>query len=176
MKSAKARKSYLKDFKKDKDGKYVYQGDWYRYQYGQMSRQGVLGRLWGMCAVLVCTGVAAGCVPTAGMDEYFYVLLPYAVSVVSGISVCWSLGRLTAGGEKIRSYVYETSCSKIPFRSAVAAVFAGITVLGELLFLILHHFEGMDGWVVLFLILEVASCISAFQIHRISSRIQWTLC
>ena len=125
MKSAKARKSYLKDFKKDKDGKYVYQGDWYRYQYGQMSRQGLLARLWGMCAVLVCTAVAAGCVPAAGMDECFYVLLPYAVSVVSGISVCWSLGRLTAGGEKIRSYVYETSCSKIPFRSAVAAVLNG---------------------------------------------------
>ncbi len=179
MKSAKTRKtrrSYLQDFKKDKDGKYVYQGSWHRYQYGQLSRQKLLIRLWMMCAVLLCAAVTAGCIPAAGMDECFYVLLPYTISLVAGISVCWSLGRLSAAGERVRSYVYETSCSKIPFRSAVAAVFAGAALLGELLFLFLHHFEGADGWAVLFLALELAACASAFLIYRMASRIRWTLC
>ena len=60
-----------------------------------------------LCGGALAALAAAGMVPAPGAMQQFYVLLPYAGALVAGISAVWALARMSRGGARLRSYVYE---------------------------------------------------------------------
>jgi hypothetical protein len=90
-----------------------------------------------------------------------YVILPYVVGFVSAVSLCWGLGRLTAGGDPLRAYVYEASVKAIPQRAMLTAVFAGLAVLGEGVYLLLHGSSNETFYSFFFVVLEILTCLFA---------------
>ena len=53
-------------------------------------------------------------------------ILPYAGALVAGISAVWALARMSCGGARLRSYVYEETVAKLPLRCLLTGVFAAL--------------------------------------------------
>ena len=107
----KGRRAYLKDFRKNEHGEYSYKGDLYEYKGSDLLWK--KGILFALCAVLLAAEITAGCVSAPGMDNCFYVLLPYAAGLTGCASVCLAICNLCAGNNPLRAYVYEKSVLKI---------------------------------------------------------------
>ena len=119
-------------------------------------------------AVLMAAMIINGCIPAPGMAGCFYVLLPYAAQVVSAAALGVALLSVATAGNPLREYQYEAAVKKIPMRSRLAAIFAGASVLGELLYLIQNGAGNAAGMAALFLVLEVIACVCAAWICKYS--------
>lgn len=172
-KKKKGRRAYLDAFRKNEKGDYTYQGDLYTWQgsreeihRGRMLL-GVLG------AVMFAASAGAGCVPAPGAVNCAYVLIPYVVSFVCSINLCWKAGRFLAAGNPLRAYVYEATVGQIPGRAALTAAGAGGTAAGEIIFVCRNGFEGKGAGFVLFLLLEGVVLAAAIAVFRHMRRIEW---
>ena len=123
-------REYLNDFRRDVNGSYLYQGS-YRCYTGSMPYAKLRGLLWALCGGALAALAAAGMVPAPGAMQQFYVLLPYAGALVAGISAVWALARMSRGGARLRSYVYEETVAKLPLRCLLTGVFAALAAVGE---------------------------------------------
>lgn len=128
-----------------------------------------MGAAFAMLAALT----AAGCLDAPGTGQSFYVLIPYMISLIAGISVCWALGRLTAGGGELRAYVYEATVEQLPVRSGFAIFGAGAAILGELVYILKNGTEGKGIGCVIFLVLEGFVCGMTLIIKKQSSKMEW---
>lgn len=162
-------RAYLNDFERDLTGRYHYRGKLYHYQ-GTLPRQRALAMLWGCGGASLVLLLAAGCLDGPGLGRCFYVLLPYVAAFVAGVTVCWALGRITAGGDPLREYVYESAAAKLFGRSRVAALFSGITALMCLLHMVLN---GVIWQRIVFLLLSVAATGGQVMLGRICAGVHW---
>ena len=105
---------------------------------------------------------AAGMVPAPGAMQQFYVLLPYAGALVAGISAVWALARMSRGGARLRSYVYEETVAKLPLRCLLTGVFAALAAVGECMDVFLNGGQGAIWYAVLFAALAAAAAAAAF--------------
>lgn len=173
-KKRRGRRDYLNDFRQNAAGEYLYTGEHYAFAEQGKSRRRFLTELWLLCGGALIAAVAAGCIPAAGMDSCFYVLIPYVVGLVAAVSLCWSLGRLTAGGDPLRAYVYQETVEKLPGRGALTAAAAGLTLIGAVIRLILFGFEGEIWGSILFLALEAIILAASLLAGQWVRRQKWT--
>ena len=131
-------REYLNDFRRDVNGSYLYQGSYRRYT-GSMPYAKLRGLLWTLCGGALAALAAAGMVPAPGAMQQFYVLLPYAGALVAGISAVWALARMSRGGARLRSYVYEETVAKLPLRCLLTGGFAALAAVGEGMQYYLQH-------------------------------------
>lgn len=78
------------------------------------SLRGSKRAVWIMAAALALAVVAGGCIPAPGMQNCFYVLLPYLGEVVAAASVVWALAKLGTDWREVREYNYEKSVAVLP--------------------------------------------------------------
>lgn len=123
---------YLKNFEKSREGGYVYTGG--LWQADNARRRTVLGKLWALCAGQLVAVLLPGFFTTAGFSGSFYVILPYALWLISSGYEAYLLGRITFGGNPMRGYVYERTISRYVPSAAAASVGAALTALGLLVF------------------------------------------
>ena len=130
-------REYLNDFRRDVNGSYLYQGSYRRY---------------------------TGSMPYAKLRamQQFYALLQYAGALVAGISAVWALARMSRGGARLRSYVYEETVAKLPLRCRLTGVFAALAAVGECMDVFLNGGQGAIRYAVLFAALAAAAAAAAF--------------
>ena len=161
-KKYKGRRAYLNDFKKNENGNYEYQGTMYHWAGTDESFRKELFWSWTLFGGMMISLLITSCLDAPGLMNSFFVILPFSVSFVFGISTGWGLWRLTAGGKMLRAYVYEASVEKLSFRSGGVLVCTFATILGELMYVFKHGFTGNILKILTFLILE--GLISAFSL------------
>lgn len=193
----KKRRAYLDSFQKNEKGNYEYHGDLYFWAgmkrparsgrqsqdehplrggkpaYEERSLRRELTLLWGLCAGMLCALIAAGCVEAPGVMNCAYVLIPYTVNLVAGISVCWGLCRLTAGGNPLRAYICEASVMQIPGRAVCTAIGAGAAAAGELIWVFRNGMEGKTVGCILFFLLEGAVFAAALVMRYRVKQMNW---
>lgn len=172
-KKYKGRKAYLNDFRKNEKGDYEYQGILYAWEGEKKELQRSLLILWILCIFMLAALAAAGCVEAPGPANCFYVVLPYAVSFVFGISSAWGLCRLTRGGNPLRAYIYQASVEAIPVRTLCTMIGAAAAILGELVFLLLNGTAKKLPEILLFIVLEVLSFVLAGLFRKHILQMQW---
>ena len=72
-----SRREHLNDFHLNVAGEYVYDGALYACQSDDAKQRRSKRAVWGMAAILTVAVAAGGCIPAPGMQNCFYVLLPY---------------------------------------------------------------------------------------------------
>ena len=72
-----SRREHLNDFHLNVAGEYVYDGALYACQSSEEKQHRIKRAVWGMVAILIVAVIAGGCIPAPGMQNCFYVLLPY---------------------------------------------------------------------------------------------------
>ena len=115
-----------------------------------------------MPTLVLAALAAAGMVPAPGAMQQFYVLLPYAGALVAGISAVWALARMSRGGARLRSYVYEETVAKLPLRCLLTGGFAALAAVGECMDVFLNGGQGAIWYAVLFAALAAAAAAAAF--------------
>ena len=172
-KKRKKRRAYLDAFQKDEKGKYEYRGDIYIWQNDGEELRRELLELWAVCAGMMAVLIAAGCVNAPGSINCAYVLIPYTISFLVGISVCWGMYRLTAGGHPLRAYVYQASIEQIPGRAVCTALGAGASIAGELIYVFRNGTEEKKAGFICFLLLEGAALAAALIIRQRICQMKW---
>ena len=81
------RRSHLNDFHLNVAGEYVYDGSFFACRSSEESLRGSKRAVWIMAAALALAVVAGGCIPAPGMQNCFYVLLPYLGEMLAAASV-----------------------------------------------------------------------------------------
>ena len=172
-KGRRKRREYLEDFHEDLNGEYVYEGAYYRYADEGLPYRQFRRRLGALGAALLLAEIAAGCVPSPGMSGNFYVVLPYALGLVSAVSVCWALARLRRGGERLRAYEYEAAVKALPGRALLTLIFSALSIAGELVCLSAGGAETGFAAGAAFLAAGAVSLLSALGIRRLIRRCRW---
>lgn len=169
-----SRKPYLNDFHKSDSGAYAYKGALYSYIPKNKSLKQALVQLWALYGSLLLVAIAAGCLPNTGIQNTAYIILPYTILLIASIRLCWAMGRLTAGGNPLREYIYQASVLKLPIWSIVVAILAILSILGEIIFLFLHEMQSslIPHFLLIALLLYV--CIIAFWARHIIRQLQWS--
>lgn len=97
--------------------------------------------------------IAAGCVPSVGLQGSIFVLLPYAVQLAAACSLAWACARLWGKEYPLREYVYQQTVCKISLRGGICIAAAGVSVIGELAELTRHSDKLLSS--IPFLLIEV---------------------
>lgn len=168
------RREYLNDFRVNTNGEYVYMGKMYIYRQQKKSFKKAVCEIWAICIVAVAGLIVNGCIPAAGTGNCPYVILPYIASLLSFVSVCWALCRLTCAGENMREYIYNATVEKIPLRTGAAAVCAAVSFAGEIIYLALNGSDNNIIYSVLFLTFEMFSAVSSLIIKYLVSLQMWS--
>lgn len=169
----KGRRAYLNDFHRNVEGQYEYAGERYEYCGDEKSRKRATAGLMGLALLLVALVLGEGCIPVPGLSRTFYVLLPYVMELMGGVSACLAAGSLLVAEYPLREYVYQSTLQKLPFRSGAAALGAGLTLAGETIYLIRNGLGGMTGYVVFFYVLQAAALLTAILLFRSSGKMEW---
>lgn len=165
--------AYLNAFALDDEGNYGYCGASYAYNSATISRKRFLVRLWTAGILAAGAVIAAGCIPAPGMDNSFYVILPYVGEVAFAGSLIWALVRMTAAGDPLRSYIYESTVEKIPGRAVATMVFAGIGLVGGIVNLILRGVQHPIWSIIMFFVLKLLAGISTYVIKSSIMCVEW---
>ncbi len=169
----KRRRSHLDDFHRNAAGEYVYEGAHYVCTAGAAARGRLVRRLWALGALMAAATVAVGCVDAPGLDGCVWLLLPYVAEVAAVGSVVWALCRLSAGGARLRAYVYRASIKALPGRAIASAVTAAIGLCAEALFLVLNGAgERLPAAVVVFANQAIITA-AALVLRRAVQRTAW---
>jgi hypothetical protein len=164
--------SYINDFKMTADGTYAYMGDWYSLENKGSFRRvyAVTGALVTVCALLV---VGSGLINAAGMNNTFYVIIPYICEVCCAFALVWKSVRVISSGERVKAYVYTTAVESIPLAATALAVFSAAAFTGSTVYLILHGFGGKMLLSILYLVLKILSAFAAIYLRLYCDRQKW---
>lgn len=169
----KRRRAYLDAFEKNSSGAYEYKGEMWTFEPKGRELRTELMRLWVLCLMMMAALLAAGCVNAPGTGSCFYVLMPYIIGLIAGVSVCWGLCRLTAGGLSLRDYVYKATVEQIPLRAVLTAICSGVAMAGEIIYFFRNGTDGKLAGGIVFLVLESIILIAAWMVRRIVSDMTW---
>ena len=166
--------SKLEYFQRNAAGEYIYTGKHMSYVSTEKSRKRLLLELWGLgTAGMICL-LVGGFLPLRSFRGCFYVLLPYMIALVAAISCLWTIGELTGGGEPLRQYVHDATVLKLPGRAMIAAVAAGLCILGQAIYCILHG-GGAVGALIAFFLLEGVGAAAMLLLFRCIRSASWKL-
>ncbi len=168
------RRGYLADFERAASGEYVYKGPCHSYREEGLSRRRALAVLWMLAAAMAGSVVVGGCMPAAGLMDCWYVILPWGLSLVAVVSVLWLMGRLTAGGEPLRDYVYRATVLQSRLRGNLVLFLAAGTLAGETFYLLRYGAGGRTKETVVFLFCTAALLVCTVLWRLVISRLRWS--
>ena len=117
-KKYKGRRAYLNDFKKNEEGNYEYQGILYRWMGEKETLRKEKFLLWLIFGGMMTALIITGCLDAPGLMNSFFVILPFSISFVFGVSTGWGLWRMTSGGEVLRAMFMKQARKNCRFEAA----------------------------------------------------------
>ena len=166
-------RAYLNDFVVSDDGKYIYQGITYSFDGDNSSKRRRYAYTAILSLIAFISTVVCGCIPAAGMDDCFYVLIPWALEAVSGIFLMVALFRILFAKEPIRSYVFAKSAAILPDRAIANAITPAICLISATVYLILNGFEDKVWGSVTYLLLNVVTAVLSYAVYRYAEKTEY---
>ncbi len=161
---------FVSEHKQTADGQYVYVGDYY-ILHGHSEAKKRLGLLWALAFVTV---IGSGFINAAGLNNSFYVIIPFVAEVACVFALSWEIIRLlyNKNGE-FKSYYYNKLVNNVPAASAILSAAAAVGFICSTVFLFLHGFEGKIIQCIIYLLLKTASLIIGILIYRYYKTLEW---
>lgn len=167
------RREHLNDFHLNIAGEYVYDGALYACQSDDAKQRRLKRAVWGMAAILTVAVIAGGCIPAPGMQNCFYVLLPYLGEFLGAVSVIWALAKLGTDWSTVREYNYKKSVAVLPVRTAVTAVFSLLGIVCELIFFFVNDHAGQTFFALLYVLLKLIALLSVLVLRAEIMQAEW---
>lgn len=162
------REAKLRDIMQDAQGNVVYTGDLYRIsessEAGGKQRQKMLLILGLVLLVLIVTG--SGCIDADNAMGSFYVVLPYIGEVSALFGLVWNAVKILYPSDGVRTYVLEHSRSRIPAACRILSVFAVISFVLSLIYMIRNGAgESMTNGIAYLMLKLAAAAIAEWYGH-----------
>ena len=164
---------HLSHFALGEDGKYTYSGSFMicalpAEQYRRRCRKMLAASL--LSAALL---VAVGCIPHTGMEGNAFLLMPWGVSLIAGLLLCWSVFMMQKNGPILRQYQYEKTVYAVSRRAAAGILGTGAGMACWFILLLRRADSGTGiGYVLLRLSFPV--CFAAFlTVYRHNKALSW---
>jgi hypothetical protein len=161
---------FLDSFRPGADGKYVYTGDTfalkgnYKSAYLKMSL---------MCIALALCTVGSGFINAAGMNNTFYVIIPYAGEIICLFVILWNSTRIIYAGQNVRAYIYEPCVPRIYSGALALSVFSLVAFVGSVVFTVLHGFEGKTLHCIFYWFLKLITVPFGIALNRFVKKLEW---
>lgn len=157
-------------------GKYVYSGP----LYSPAPESEITAKKASVRRVLFGVSVTAlsavcGFLPVPGMSNTFYVIVPYALTLIFAAVSLWKAGRIAYwGGENLREYVYNATVGRLPVLLPLCALFAVLSIAGEALYFILNGVDKSElPFAVIFLLISAAVLALSLIWRRFETAFIW---
>ena len=150
------RREHLNDFHLNVAGEYVYDGALYACQNDDAKQRRSKRAVWGMAAILTVAVAAGGCIPAPGMQNCFYVLLPYLGEFLGAASVIWALAKLGTDWSTVREYN-----------------FSGLGIVCELIFFFVNDHAGQTFFALLYVLLKLIALLSVLVLRAEIMQAEW---
>lgn len=160
------RRGYLKYYKKNADGSYTYQGNFYQLKEQAGGLLQIKLRLWIFCGAMIAALLLPGFLNVPGLSRCAYVIIPYAAALIAGVSAGWALFRFCTEGYPVREYVYLETISRLPGRACVCALGTLLAAGGEIIFLVTAQANARTAEAFLFLASGAAAFVCALLLWR----------
>lgn len=157
----KVKKGHLNEFVLGEDGKYKYSGAVVEIGSDKRPFKKFARLLWAWVLICAALQIMCGCIPVDGMNNTFYVILPYGAGVISTGVLLYYIPGLTSKDGKIREYIYEKNRKIINVCSLCDAAFCTVTLIGEIVFVITNGFSEGALLSVVFMASHVIAAASA---------------
>ena len=167
------KRSYLRFFAPNAGGEYTYTGGYYALKGGVYGAYAV--RLVVFTAIASVCAVLSGVLDLPGMKNSFYLIIPFISEVGFTGSVVWGAVKYFANAKPLREYVYTATAGAFHRRALLSAVFAGVGVVSETVFLILSGEKGQAFAAAGFYLLKAAVIISMLLLRHFVRGAEWTL-
>lgn len=167
------KKKYLNDFIMSADGSYVYNGKHYEWT-APLPRKNHLIKLWLNSCVAALLIITCGVLPSGGMNNSFYIIIPYVIEFCSVVATLAALYKITISGTSLREYVYNSSAKKLPLRSYMICINAALLILGELVYVISHKLGTIFSVDTAVILLQLVIVALTYFIHRQNDEIKWS--
>jgi len=164
---------YLNEYKLDENGKYVYRGKYFSIDGNTNEIKSTYIRVWVYFSVIFAAIIGSGCINAAGMNNSFYVIIPYIAEVVLLFAYGLSFFKLFAKGYRVKEYNYSVSFKKLSPASMGIAVTAAISFICSLVFIIINGFDNQIIGCILYLLLKIFVICSAFVNSRYVGSLKW---
>ena len=168
MKESKHSK-YLGEFKMAADGKYVYMGKSFTLTDKDDFKK--------LCAIWLCTFasvIGSGFINAAGLNNSFYVIIPYIGEVICIFALSWQVVRLVWNKGVLKEYYYNKFINNVPAASAILCFFSAAGFIASTVFMILHGFEGKAAQCIVYLVLKLVSAALGAVIYRLFKALEWS--
>lgn len=159
------------------NGNYVYTGPLYSLcAEARITAKQASARRLIFSGAIALLSLLCGILPVPGMSNTFYVIVPYAGTLVFAAVSLWKSARIAYwGGNSLREYVFDSTAKQLPVYTLLCAVFAIASIIGEGLCLIL---EGVDSaklpLAILFMFAHFAIAALALIWRKQESALKWT--
>jgi hypothetical protein len=81
--------------------------------------------------------------------------------------------RFSAGGSRLKAYIYEASVAALPVRTLLACFCIVMSVVGEIIFLCFHGTDGKMVGFVVFVLLNMVEFAASLLIRRRIQAMRW---
>ena len=127
---------HLRDMYLDEDGEYSYRGAFYEIQGdGKVINL----RAWLLVAIIDVALIASGLFPATGAMDTWYVILPYAATIICAGFVTYYMARWTIRGvQRLREYIYKKTILRLNGATRALSILGIITAILEGFHLIMN--------------------------------------
>ena len=161
----KKRYSYLDDYKKGMDGKYVYYGRHYVLKEGSPSFTGYKWILGIMDFLLTALFVAGGLIDAGAIWRTWYVVAPYMMEVLALFFLVWRSFKLLFEKMPVKEYIYKKSVPWLTPLNIILAIVCLLSAVAALICLLtLPEEVKLSGCIVYIVIKLVSAALSLISI------------
>ena len=171
--ASKKRKEKLKDIIQDADGNLLYTGDLYRIAGDAKTSYGRRAVLAGLLIIQLLIVILSGLIDAAGTTNAFYVILPYVGEVSALFALAWTMVKVLAGGDQVRTYVLDNARGKVAGETTILMVFAGFGFIMSAVYLIRNGMGESPAKSILYLAAKAASAGCAAYYRKFFGSTEW---
>ena len=171
----KKRYSYLDDYKKGMDGKYVYYGRHYILKEGSGGYAAYKWILGIMDFLLTALFVVSGFLDAGAIWRTWYVVLPFTLEVIVIFFLLWRSFKLLLEKMPAKEYIYKKSIPWFTPLNIILAVVCLISAAGTLICLFTIPEEVKSTGCILYIVIKLVSAILSVLFIRLRKPYVWEL-
>ncbi|MCR5781527.1 MAG: hypothetical protein K6G90_02200 [Clostridia bacterium] len=168
MKTSKGRQ-YLDDFKKAPGGEYVWTGQVFVISAPRRATVTLAALSFAAAAAVI----GSGCVNAAGMNNSFYVIIPYILEISAVFALCWQTVKLCIAGGKIKAYIKDSAEKYLPAAAMGLIIASVLGFVASTVFIILNGTGGKPALCVVYIGLKSVETGLGIALFRFVKIIGW---
>lgn len=162
---------HLTDMYLDEEGEYSYRGNYYSVKG---DGKGINRRALALALAIDALLILSGLFPATGAMETWYVIIPYALTIIFAGFTTYYVGRWTyRGPEKLREYIYKKTITRLPGAALGIAIASGITALAEIAHLFANGMGEYPKGAIILTICVLATSFLGYNLWKFINNQEW---